>query len=113
MTTGPSLDRLSACLCDASGSEALDARFRALFSLKGLAAAADGARTQAVIDVIAAAFEGNDSALLKHEMAYVLGQIKDVGAMPCLERVLADAQEHAMVRHEVSPQGPCSCMGTR
>lgn len=101
MTTGPSLDKLSACLCDASGSEALDARFRALFSLKGLAAA-DGARTQAVIDVIAAAFEGNDSALLKHEMAYVLGQIKDVGAMPCLERVLADAKEHAMVRHEVS-----------
>ncbi|PWN89715.1 ARM repeat-containing protein [Acaromyces ingoldii] len=101
MTTGPSLDKLSACLCDASGSEALDARFRALFSLKGLAAA-DGARTQAVIDVIAAAFEGNDSALLKHEMAYVLGQIKDVGAMPCLEHVLADAKEHAMVRHEAA-----------
>ena len=42
------------------------------------------------------------SALLKHELAYCLGQTKNVTALPILESVLADEREDPMVRHEVS-----------
>jgi deoxyhypusine monooxygenase len=44
----------------------------------------------------------DDSALLKHELAYCLGQIKNPIALPVLERVLADKNEDPMVRHEAS-----------
>ena len=42
------------------------------------------------------------SALLKHELAYCLGQTKNAAALPILESVLADEREDPMVRHEVS-----------
>ena len=42
------------------------------------------------------------SALLKHELAYCLGQMKNTTALPILETVLANGQEDSMVRHEVS-----------
>lgn len=42
------------------------------------------------------------SALLKHELAYCLGQIKKTSALPALEAVLRDSSEDPMVRHEVS-----------
>ena len=43
----------------------------------------------------------DESALLKHELAYVLGQKKDERALPVLTRVLEDTGEDPMVRHEV------------
>ena len=43
----------------------------------------------------------DDSALLKHELAYCLGQIKNEAALPVLETVLRDKAEDPMVRHEV------------
>jgi deoxyhypusine monooxygenase len=42
------------------------------------------------------------SALLKHELAYCLGQMKNAAALPILESTLANEQEDPMVRHEVS-----------
>ena len=42
------------------------------------------------------------SALLKHELAYCLGQTENTAALPTLEFVLANEQEDPMVRHEVS-----------
>lgn len=42
------------------------------------------------------------SALLKHELAYCLGQMKNAVALPILESVLANDREDPMVRHEVS-----------
>jgi deoxyhypusine monooxygenase len=44
----------------------------------------------------------DQSALLKHELAYVLGQIKNPFALPTLERVLRDLKEDPMVRHEAA-----------
>lgn len=41
-------------------------------------------------------------ALLKHEVAYVLGQMQDPGSVPALVACLADGGEHAMVRHEAA-----------
>ena len=39
-------------------------------------------------------------SLLRHEAAYVLGQLRDKGAQRSLEVVLADEDEDAMLRHE-------------
>jgi len=43
----------------------------------------------------------DDSALLKHELAYCLGQVKSTAALPTLESVLRNRAEDPMVRHEV------------
>lgn len=96
----PDLDALEASLLNKSGNVKLDARFRTLFTLKGLASLSED-RMERVIDIISKGFD-DDSALLKHEMAYVLGQLKDTRALACLNRILSDEKEHAMVRHEAA-----------
>ena len=45
---------------------------------------------------------GSSSALLRHELAYVLGQMQQDEAIPTLSRVLSDPNEHVMVRHEAA-----------
>uniref|UniRef100_A0A2K6SPB6 deoxyhypusine monooxygenase n=1 Tax=Saimiri boliviensis boliviensis TaxID=39432 RepID=A0A2K6SPB6_SAIBB len=70
----------------------LHARFRALFTLRGLGG-------PGAIAWISQAF-GDDSALLKHELAYCLGQMQDARAIPVLVAVLQDTRQEPMVRHE-------------
>ena len=96
----PDLSKLEASLLNTSGDVKLDVRFRTLFTLKGLAALSQDKRER-VIEIISKGFS-DDSALLKHEMAYVLGQIKDTRALPCLEGILRDEKQHTMVRHEAA-----------
>lgn len=71
---------------------ALTERFRALFTLRNLGG-------EDAITWISRGFT-DDSALLKHELAYCLGQMQDRGAIPVLTRVLQDRDQDAMVRHE-------------
>ena len=63
-------------------------------------------RTDGGADAVAAIGEAlcnkQDSALLRHELAYVLGQIRDPAACPTLVAVLADEQDDSMVRHEAA-----------
>ncbi|KAL7628925.1 deoxyhypusine hydroxylase [Parahypoxylon ruwenzoriense] len=84
-----------------SESTPLPVRFRALFSLKHLARHETGSQALAAIDAIAAAFT-SPSALLKHELAYCLGQSANLAAVPYLQKVLADLQEDPMCRHEAA-----------
>ncbi|KAH6685738.1 deoxyhypusine hydroxylase [Plectosphaerella plurivora] len=84
-----------------SESSPLPLRFRALFSLKHLASTLDGPDSDAAIEAIAAAFS-SPSALLKHELAYCLGQTGKLEAAPYLRDVLRDAQEDPMCRHEAA-----------
>ncbi|ROT79601.1 Deoxyhypusine hydroxylase [Penaeus vannamei] len=70
----------------------LKERFRALFTLRNL-----GGDT--AIAAISQCFD-DPSALLKHELAYCLGQMGDVKAIPKLIEVLKDVQQEPMVRHE-------------
>lgn len=70
----------------------LTRRFRALFTLKNLGGAE-------AVEWISKAFT-DDSALLKHELAYCLGQMQDKRAIPTLTTVLKDTQQEPMVRHE-------------
>ncbi|KAK5186051.1 deoxyhypusine hydroxylase [Exophiala sp. CCFEE 6388] len=76
-------------------------RFRALFSLKHLASQSPGPQATAAIEAIAAAFK-SPSALLKHELAYCLGQTKNLEAVPFLRAVLENKSEDAMCRHEAA-----------
>jgi deoxyhypusine monooxygenase len=91
---------LRGTLC--SESTPLAKRFRALFSLKHLASA-HPPTPQAIpaISAIAAAF-ASPSALLKHELAYCLGQTRNDAAVPYLTTVLEDKAEDAMCRHEAA-----------
>ncbi|KAL1456643.1 hypothetical protein WDU94_001357 [Cyamophila willieti] len=72
----------------------LKERFRALFTLKNI-----GGKT--AINCISEAF-ADESALLKHELAYCLGQMKDVDANEILSKVLEDKNQEPMVRHEAA-----------
>ena len=42
------------------------------------------------------------SALLRHEIAYVMGQMQDPIAVDALSSALAAGDEHPMVRHEAA-----------
>lgn len=99
----PLVDTTILALRKALTSEAvpLARRFRALFSLKHLACQPGSPRTIAAIQAIAAAFT-SPSALLKHELAYCLGQTKNLEAVPYLRMVLENKREDAMCRHEAA-----------
>lgn len=85
-----------------SESVPLARRFRALFSLKHLACLQPPTdQTVPAIQAIAAAF-ASPSALLKHELAYCLGQTKNLDSAPFLRDVLQDKQQDAMCRHEAA-----------
>ncbi|KAJ5179877.1 Deoxyhypusine hydroxylase [Penicillium capsulatum] len=85
-----------------SESEPLARRFRALFSLKHLACL-DPPTEQNLpaIQAIAAAFASR-SALLKHELAYCLGQTRNPESVAYLQQVVKDTEEDAMCRHEAA-----------
>ncbi|WOL13285.1 hypothetical protein Cni_G22054 [Canna indica] len=69
-------------------------RYAALFALRN-----DGCEsaTGAIISSL-----GAKSALLRHEVAYVLGQLQNKTASTTLSEVLKNVKEHPMVRHEAA-----------
>ena len=80
----------------------LAVRFRALFSLKHYASEKPPTLyTLPAIHAIAAALP-SPSALLKHELAYCLGQTSNPAAVPFLRAVLEDKSEDPMCRHEAA-----------
>ncbi|XP_017362914.1 deoxyhypusine hydroxylase isoform X1 [Cebus imitator] len=90
MVTEQEVEAIGRMLVDPT--QPLHARFRALFTLRGLGG-------PGAIAWISQAF-GDDSALLKHELAYCLGQMQDARAIPVLVAVLQDTRQEPMVRHE-------------
>ena len=84
--------RLRATICDEE--EKMFQRMRALFALRNIGG-------KDAVEALAAAFESK-SALLKHEIAYVMGQMQDSHAVPHLIERLADLEEDVMVRHEAA-----------
>ncbi|KAF7591111.1 deoxyhypusine hydroxylase [Aspergillus hancockii] len=83
-------------------SEPLARRFRALFSLKYLACLQPPTeKTLPAIEAIAAGFTSS-SELLKHELAYCLGQTRNVDAVSYLLDVVKNTKQDAMCRHEAA-----------
>ncbi|KAG7894096.1 hypothetical protein KL906_001465 [Ogataea polymorpha] len=98
-----SLETLRDVLVNRSGDVKLALRFRALFFLKSVGAefAEKPEEAQKALEYIAESFK-DESELLKHEVAYVLGQTKNMKAAPILREVLADTHQQCMVRHEAA-----------
>ncbi|KAL7446219.1 hypothetical protein ACHAXM_010322 [Skeletonema potamos] len=69
-------------------------RFRAMFSLRNRGG------KEAVKELGNALINDESSALLRHEVAYVLGQLQHPDAVEYLETSLKRCNEHRMVRHE-------------
>ncbi|NBP72772.1 MAG: hypothetical protein EBU57_06330, partial [Alphaproteobacteria bacterium] len=69
-------------------------RMRAVFSLRN-------DRSKEAVKILCTGFKAS-SALLRHELAYVLGQMQDSHAVPTLIDVLSNENEHVMVRHEAA-----------
>jgi len=90
MSCGDDALRAGRVLNDAS--KPLKERFRALFVLRNLGG-------EQSVQQMVMAFD-DPSALLKHEVAYCLGQMGHKAAVPTLERLLADISVEAIVRHE-------------
>ncbi len=76
----------------ASEESPLADRFRAVFVLRNIGG-------EASINALIGGMK-TDSALLKHEIAYCIGQLEDAYAIPFLTTVLEDKHENSMVRHE-------------
>mmetsp|Transcript_16778 Transcript_16778/g.54868 ORF Transcript_16778/g.54868 Transcript_16778/m.54868 type:complete len:339 (+) Transcript_16778:42-1058(+) len=92
VATTTTCEKLQAKLLDASLP--LPFRFRVLFALRGVPG----------VDAVSALASGlgDPSALLRHEVAFALGQKQDAAAIETLAALLADATEHPMVRHEAA-----------
>lgn len=79
-------------------SLSLFTRYRAMFSLRNLAPTHPSA-----ITALASAFTTSEpSALFKHEVAFIFGQILSPLSVPALIKVLEDDTENEMVRHEAA-----------
>ncbi|KAL7053948.1 hypothetical protein AAHC03_026674 [Spirometra sp. Aus1] len=87
--------------------EKLFSRYQALFSLRNASlmpdAAFDVERMQEIIEALSAALAAPGSALLRHEVAFILGQLSLTrtggSLLACLE---SGSAEHPMVRHEAA-----------
>eukprot|EP00468_Gymnochlora_sp_CCMP2014_P005012 CAMPEP_0167752024 /NCGR_PEP_ID=MMETSP0110_2-20121227/6903_1 /TAXON_ID=629695 /ORGANISM="Gymnochlora sp., Strain CCMP2014" /LENGTH=462 /DNA_ID=CAMNT_0007637583 /DNA_START=1134 /DNA_END=2522 /DNA_ORIENTATION=+ len=75
-------------------TKSLFIRYRAMFALRDTG-------TKEAVKELARAF-ADKSAIVKHEIAYVMGQMRMSESIPFLETVLKDEKEHAMVRHEAA-----------
>ena len=85
-----SVEEFSGILSDSS--KAIGERFRALFELRHIG----GVRA---IEAICCNFN-DKSVLLKHELAYCLGQMQDPYANQMLVEILRNQHQEPMVRHE-------------
>lgn len=87
-----SAEQIGDILCD----ESLDLieRYRAMFSLRNRGG------VDCVEQLCRALVDDKSSPLLRHEVAFVLGQLQHPSSIDALETSLARQSEHVMVRHE-------------
>ncbi|CAK4463033.1 unnamed protein product [Aphanomyces euteiches] len=94
MTDGPSFDQLRESLLDLS--QPMGKRTRAVFYLRTRGGKDD---LQVLLDALR---NKKDSELMRHELAYVIGQFQNADACPTLESIVADTEDDCMVRHEAA-----------
>ncbi|KAL9655598.1 hypothetical protein ABK040_002262 [Willaertia magna] len=81
----------------ADDNNAVSKRSRLLYYLRQLTNNEE--EIERSISILSEGFKSN-SALLRHEIAYVMGQIGSEKAIPILEKVIQNLSEDVMVRHE-------------
>lgn len=72
-----------------------------MFALRDLASPPDAPTAEPAIQALAAGF-ADKSALFRHEIAFVFGQLSHPASIPALLKVLGDKKEESMVRHEAA-----------
>ena len=93
-TVTRSVPELRKTLCDQEAP--LWKRYRALFALRDI-------NDVEAVEALAEGLETDTtSALLRHEIGFVFGEMQNPASVPALSRVLANTNEEAMVRHEVA-----------
>lgn len=80
-------------------SQPLFERYRALFALRDAVPQAGDAALAPLCEALG---DRRDSALLKHEVAFVLGQLEHSAADEALCEAVRREDEHGMVRHEAA-----------
>src|ERR1700749_1324580 len=95
----PSVKELQKTLLDISLP--LFQRYRAMFALRDLASPPDLPTAEPAVHALASGFK-DPSALFRHEVAFVFGQLSHPASIPALSAVLENTQEESMVRHEAA-----------
>lgn len=72
-----------------------------MFALRDLASPPDLPTAKPAILSLARGFK-DPSALFRHEVAFVFGQLSHPASIPSLVEVLSDVKEASMVRHEAA-----------
>lgn len=76
-------------------------RYRAMFGLRDLASPPDLPTAVPAILALAKGF-ADPSALFRHEIAFVFGQLSHPASIPALSAALGNLEEASMVRHEAA-----------
>lgn len=72
-----------------------------MFVLRDLSSPPDLPTAVAAIEALASGFR-DGSALFRHEIAFVFGQLSHPASIPSLIATLSDRKEESMVRHEAA-----------
>lgn len=76
-------------------------RYRAMFALRDLASPPDLPTAVPAVCALAEGFR-DSSALFRHEIAFVFGQLSHPASIPSLTATLHNMEEASMVRHEAA-----------
>ena len=76
-------------------------RYRAMFGLRDLASPPNLPTAVPAVHALAKGFT-DPSALFRHEIAFVFGQLSHPASIPALTAALSDLEEASMVRHEAA-----------
>lgn len=95
----PSVEELRKTLMDTT--KPLFLRYRAMFALRDLASPPDLPTAVPAVLALAEGFADN-SALFRHEIAFVFGQLSHPASIPALTGALSNTEEASMVRHEAA-----------
>jgi deoxyhypusine monooxygenase len=76
-------------------------RYRAMFGLRDLASPPDLPTAVPAVLALAKGLE-DPSALFRHEIAFVFGQLSHPASIPALSAALGNLEEASMVRHEAA-----------
>lgn len=95
----PGVEELERNLLDTS--KPLFLRYRAMFALRDLASPPDLPTAIPAVNALARGLH-DPSALFRHEIAFVFGQLSHPASIPALVESLSNLKEESMVRHEAA-----------
>jgi len=76
-------------------------RYRAMFALRDLSSPPELPTAVPAVQALASGFN-DPSALFRHEIAFVFGQLSHPASIPSLVETLSNEKEESMVRHEAA-----------